>query len=284
MPELTIKQLLEAGVHFGHQRQRWNPKMKPFIFTERNGIHIINLEISVKYMQQAGEFLKEIAQQGQSILFVGTKKQAAGALRAAAEKCKMPYVEQRWLGGMLTNFETVQKSVRKLDSIDEMEREGNFQFVTKKEANSLKKDREKLVKNLSGVRNMKKLPGALFVIDSENEKIAILEARKLGLPIVAVVDSNADPDLVDRLIPGNDDAIKAIKLYCEYMADVINEGRLEHEQKIEAEKQKQAEEAADAEAASQQEDAGGNTPESTGDVPPTKTKKAKKSAPQAAKT
>ncbi len=225
MTQLTIKQLLEAGVHFGHQTQRWNPKMKRYIFGERNGIYIINLEITLSCLQRALEFLKKTASEGKEVLLVGTKRQAQEPLKEAAIRCGMPYVEQRWLGGMLTNFETVRKSVARLELIDQMEKDGSFQFVTKKEVGMLKKEREKLVKNLSGVRNMRGLPSALFVIDSKKEEIAIKEAAKLGIPIVAVLDTNCDPDLVDYPLPGNDDAIRAIKLFCDIACEALKEGR-----------------------------------------------------------
>jgi small subunit ribosomal protein S2 len=224
----TIKQLLEAGVHFGHQTQRWNPKMKKYIFGERNGIYIINLEITLSCLERALEFLKKIAAEGKEILLVGTKRQAQDPIREAAQRCGMPYVDQRWLGGMLTNFETVRKSVARLEHIDQMEKEGSFQFVTKKEVGMLKKEREKLLKNLSGVRNMRRLPGALFVIDSKKEEIAIAEAVKLGIPIAAVLDTNCDPDKVDFPLPGNDDAIRAIKLFCEVVSEAITKGREDH--------------------------------------------------------
>lgn len=225
MAQVTIKQLLEAGVHFGHQTQRWNPKMKKYIFGERNGIYIINLEITLACIEKALSFIKQVAAEGKDILLVGTKRQAQEPLKAAAENCAMPYVEQRWLGGMLTNFETVRKSVARLDMIDKMEQEGGFQFVTKKEVGMLKKERERLVKNLSGIRKMRRLPGALFVIDSKKEEIGIKEAIKLGIPVVAVLDTNCDPDLVDYPIPGNDDAIRAVKLFCELATQSIKEGR-----------------------------------------------------------
>lgn len=225
MSDLTLKQLLEAGVHFGHQTQRWNPKMKRYIFGERNGIYIINLEITLACIHKAMEFIRSVAAEGKEILFVGTKKQAQESIRVAADQCGMPYVEQRWLGGMLTNFETVRKSVSRLDKIDEMERDGSFQFVTKKEVGMLKKERDKLLKNLRGVRNMKRIPGALFVIDSKKEEIAIKEAVKLSIPVVAVLDTNSDPDLVTFPIPGNDDAIRAVKLFCELVAKSVASGR-----------------------------------------------------------
>lgn len=222
---ITIKQLLEAGVHFGHQTQRWNPKMKKYIFGERNGIYIINLEITLSCLEKALEFLKQTATEGKLVLLVGTKKQAQEPLKVAAEACGMPYVNQRWLGGMLTNFETIRKSIKKLDSIDTMEKDGSFQFITKKEIGSLKKEREKLIKNLSGVREMRKVPGAIFVIDSELEKISVAEAQKLGIPVVAVLDTNGNPDGIDYPLPGNDDAIKAIKLFCEAVSQAVLEGR-----------------------------------------------------------
>lgn len=225
MPQATIKQLLEAGVHFGHQTSRWNPKMKRYIFGERNGIYIINLELTLGCLTSALEFLTETAASGREVLFIGTKKQAQDILKDAAERCGMPYVNQRWLGGMLTNFETVLKSVRKLDEIDKMEKEGGFDFVTKKEAGEYRKEREKLTKNLSGIRHMKNRPGALFVIDSKKEENALSEARKLGIPIVAVLDTNCNPDIVDYPLPGNDDAIRAIKLFCDLAAQAVLEGR-----------------------------------------------------------
>ncbi len=224
---ITIKQLLEAGVHFGHQTARWNPKMKKYIFGERNGIYIINLELTLGCLEKALLFLKQVAAEGKDVLFVGTKKQAQIPLKEAAVACGMPYVNQRWLGGMLTNFETIRKSIKKLDSIDKMEQDGSFQFITKKEIGSLKKEREKLIKNLSGIREMRKVPGAVFVIDAELEKISIAEARKLGVPVVAVLDTNGNPDNIDHPLPGNDDAIKAIKLFCEAVSAAITEGRAE---------------------------------------------------------
>ncbi len=224
---ITIKQLLEAGVHFGHQTSRWNPKMKKYIFGDRNGIYIINLELTLGCLEKALLFLKNLAAEGKDILFVGTKKQAQIPLKEAAEACGMPYVNQRWLGGMLTNFETIRKSIKKLESIDKMEQDGSFQFITKKEIGSLKKEREKLIKNLSGIREMRKVPGAVFVIDAELEKISIAEAKKLGIPVVAVLDTNGNPDNIDYPLPGNDDAIKAVKLFCESVSGAIAAGRAE---------------------------------------------------------
>ena len=225
MADVNIKQLLEAGVHFGHQTQRWNPKMKRYIFGERNGIYIINLEITLSCLNKALEFLHETAAEGKEIIFVGTKKQAQTHIREAAEGCGMPYVDQRWLGGMLTNFETIRRSVARLEDIDKLEEEGSFQFMKKKEVLLLTREREKLIKNIRGIRKMRKLPGALFVIDSKKEEIAIKEATKLGIPVVAVLDTNCDPDLVTYAIPGNDDAIRAVKLFCEVASQSIKEGR-----------------------------------------------------------
>ncbi|MCM8775555.1 MAG: 30S ribosomal protein S2 [Candidatus Omnitrophica bacterium] len=225
LSEVTIKQLLEAGVHFGHQTSRWNPKMKKYIFGERNGIYIINLEITLTCLREALAFLTRTASEGKELLFIGTKKQAQEPVRSAAESCQMPYVNQRWLGGTLTNFETIRKSVQRLENIDRLEQEGNFQFLTKKEVLVLKKEREKLNKNLMGIRSMRKLPSAIFVIDSKKEEIAIQEAHKLGIAVVAILDTNCDPDLVDYPIPGNDDAIRAIKLFCDLAAEAVNVGR-----------------------------------------------------------
>lgn len=227
MSEITLKQLLEAGVHFGHQTKRWNPKMKRYIFGEKNGIYIINLELTLECLKRALAFLQKVASGGKDILFVGTKKQAKEVIQEVGIKCGMPYVHERWLGGMLTNFETVRKSVARLDWIDQMEREGNLKFITKKEASQLLKEREKLVRYLSGVRQMKRLPDALFMIDTKKEEIALKEARRLGIPTVALIDTNCDPELVDYPIPGNDDAIRAVKLFCDLVADAIQSGRNE---------------------------------------------------------
>lgn len=227
MQEVSLKQLLEAGVHFGHQTRRWNPKMKKYIFGEKSGIYIINLEMTLQCLLKALDFLKRTAAEGKEILFVGTKKQARDVVREAALRSRMPFVHERWLGGMLTNFATVRKSVARLDWIDQMEREGNFKFITKKETSQLLKEREKLIRYLSGVRQMKKLPGALFVIDTKKEEIALREALRLEIPIAALIDTNCDPELVDFPIPGNDDAIRAIKLFCDLAAEAILEGRNE---------------------------------------------------------
>ena len=227
MSEITLKQLLEAGVHFGHQTKRWNPKMKRYIFGEKNGIYIINLELTLECLKRALAFLRKVASGGKDILFVGTKKQAKEVIQEVGVRCGMPYVHERWLGGMLTNFETVRKSVARLDWIDQMERDGNLKFITKKEASQLLKEREKLVRYLSGVRQMKRLPDALFMIDTKKEEIALKEARRLGIPTVALIDTNCDPEQVDYPIPGNDDAIRAVKLFCDLVADAIQSGRNE---------------------------------------------------------
>ncbi len=249
MSQVTVKQLLEAGVHFGHQTRRWNPKMKRYIFGERNGIYIINLENTLTCLDKALTFLKQMAQDGKEILWVGTKKQAQEPLKEAAQRSGMPYVNERWLGGMLTNFETVRKSISRLDAIDQMEREGGFQFVTKKEVLSLKKEREKLEKNLAGVRNMRKLPGTVFIIDSKKEEIGVCEAAKLGIPIVAILDTNCDPDRVTYPVPGNDDAIRAIKLFCDLVAEAILEGKNQRAQRVADEQARLAAEEAEARAA-----------------------------------
>jgi small subunit ribosomal protein S2 len=224
MMSVSMKQLLEAGVHFGHQTRRWNPKMSLYIFGERNGIHIIDLQKTVKKLKEAYQFTKDLAATGETIVFVGTKKQAQDAIREEADRCGMPYVNYRWLGGMLTNFATVKKSIsylKELESISEKE----MSERSKKEQSMLKKDKEKLVRSLGGIKNMPKLPGAIFVIDTKKEHIAVQEARKLGIPVIAVVDTNCDPSEIDVVIPGNDDAIRAVKLMASVMASAILEGR-----------------------------------------------------------
>ncbi|MBI1977218.1 MAG: 30S ribosomal protein S2 [Candidatus Omnitrophica bacterium] len=222
---VTVKQLLEAGVHFGHQTKRWNPKMSPYIFTNRNGVYIIDLEKTLAYLLTACDFLRSVAEQGGTILFVGTKRQAQDAIYEVAQKNEMPYVNHRWLGGMLTNFETVRRSVAKLEEIEKMETEGTYQFFTKKEVAKLKTQHAKLLKVLAGIRNMKRFPNALFVVDPKQEEIAVLEARRLGIPIAAIIDTNCDPDLIDYPIPGNDDAIRSVKLICEVVSKAVSEGR-----------------------------------------------------------
>ena len=219
MSVISMKQLLEAGVHFGHQTRRWNPKMKEYIFTERNGIYIIDLQKTVKKIDEAYYFVRDLAMDGKSILFVGTKKQAQESIEQEAKRCEMFYVNQRWLGGMLTNFKTIQGRIAQLRKIEKMEADGDFAFLPKKEVIKLKAEQEKLEKNLGGIKDMKKLPGALFVVDPRKEHIAILEAQTLGIPVVAIVDTNCDPDEADYPIPGNDDAIRAVKLIASKMAD-----------------------------------------------------------------
>ena len=225
MSVISMKQLLEAGVHFGHQTRRWNPKMKEYIFTERNGIYIIDLQKTVKKIDEAYYFIRDLAMEGGTVLFVGTKKQAQESIEQEAKRCEMFYVNQRWLGGMLTNFKTIQGRIAQLRKIEKMEADGDFAFLPKKEVIKLKAEQEKLEKNLGGIKDMKKLPGALFVVDPRKEHIAILEAQTLGIPVVAIVDTNCDPDEADYPIPGNDDAIRAVKLIASKMADAVLEGK-----------------------------------------------------------
>ena len=225
MSVISMKQLLEAGVHFGHQTRRWNPKMKQYIFTERNGIYIIDLQMTVKKIEEAYYFIRDLAAQDKTILFVGTKKQAQESIEQEAKRCEMFYVNQRWLGGMLTNWKTIQTRIARLKKIDQMEANGDFDLLPKKEVIGLLNEREKLEKNLGGIKEMKKLPAALFVVDPRKEHIAIAEARSLGIPVVAIIDTNCDPDEVDYPIPGNDDAIRAVKLIAAKMADAVLEGK-----------------------------------------------------------
>ena len=239
MSVISMKQLLEAGVHFGHQTRRWNPKMKEYIFTERNGIYIIDLQKTVKKAEEAYNFVRSVAEAGDSILFVGTKKQAQESIEQEAKRCEMFYVNQRWLGGMLTNFKTIQTRIAKLRKIEKMEADGDFAYLPKKEVIKLKAEQEKLEKNLSGIKDMKKLPGAMFVVDPRKEHIAVMEARALGIPVVTIVDTNCDPDEVDYAIPGNDDAIRAVKLIASKMADAVLEGR-QGEQMIDAAAEEEA--------------------------------------------
>ena len=225
MAIISMKQLLEAGVHFGHQTRRWNPKMAPYIFTERNGIYIIDLQKTVKKVEEAYNFMRDVAASGESILFVGTKKQAQEAIREEALRCNMFYVNERWLGGMMTNFKTIQGRIKRLRQLEAMEADGTFDVLPKKEVIGLRHEMEKLTKYLGGIKDMKKLPGALFIIDPRKENIAVMEARKLNVPIVATVDTNCDPDVIDHVIPANDDAIRAVKLLTAKMADAVLEGR-----------------------------------------------------------
>ena len=225
MSVISMKQLLEAGVHFGHQTRRWNPKMKEYIFTERNGIYIIDLQKTVKKIDEAYYFIRDLAMEGGTVLFVGTKKQAQESIEQEAKRCEMFYVNQRWLGGMRTNFKTIQSRINKLRKIEKMEADGDFDLLPKKEVIQLKAEQEKLEKNLGGIKEMKKLPSAMFVVDPRKEHIAILEAKALGIPVVAIVDTNCDPDEADYPIPGNDDAIRAVKLIASKIADAVLEGR-----------------------------------------------------------
>ena len=225
MSVISMKQLLEAGVHFGHQTRRWNPKMKEYIFTERNGIYIIDLQKTVKKAEEAYNFVRSVAEAGDSILFVGTKKQAQESIEQEAKRCEMFYVNQRWLGGMLTNFKTMRTRVERLAQLKKMQEDGTFDMLPKKEVMKLLGEMEKLEKYLGGVKEMKKLPGALFVVDPRKEHNAIAEARKLHIPIVAIVDTNCDPDEIDYVIPANDDAIRAIRLIASTMANAVQEGR-----------------------------------------------------------
>jgi small subunit ribosomal protein S2 len=219
-----MKELLEAGVHFGHQTKRWNPKMKEYIFGERNGIYIIDLQKTLKLFKDASKFVTELCASGKTILFVGTKRQAQDAVAEEATRAGMPYINQRWLGGLLTNWVTVQKSVKRLQELDEMATDGRYELLTKKEVIRLERERKHLQANLAGIKSMKRLPDALFVVDSNNEAIAVKEARKLGIPVVAVVDTNCDPTVVDYVIPGNDDALRAIRLFTSKVADSAAEG------------------------------------------------------------
>ena len=238
MSVISMKQLLEAGVHFGHQTRRWNPKMSEYIYTERNGIHIIDLQKSVGKVDEAYDAISDIAAQGGTILFVGTKKQAQDAIKTEAERCGMYYVNERWLGGMLTNFKTIQSRIARLKAIETMEQDGTFEVLPKKEVIELKKELAKLQKNLGGIKEMKRLPDAIFVVDPKQERICVQEAHTLGIPLIGICDTNCDPEELDYVIPGNDDAIRAVKLIVSKMADAV----------IEA-KQGEAEEAAYEEAA-----------------------------------
>ncbi len=235
MAVISMKQLLEAGVHFGHQTRRWNPKMAKYIFTERNGIYIIDLQKTVKKVDEAYNFLRGIAEEGKSVLFVGTKKQAQDAVKEEALRAGMFYVNERWLGGMMTNFQTIQKRVNRLKELETMEADGTFDVLTKKEVLGLRHEMGRLEKYLGGIKEMNKLPGALFIVDPRKERIAVAEARKLNIPIVAIVDTNCDPDEIDYVIPGNDDAIRAVRLLTGRMADAVLEGRQGQDVEPEAE-------------------------------------------------
>ena len=225
MSVVSMKQLLEAGVHFGHQTRRWNPKMAEYIFTERNGIYIIDLQKTVKKLEEAYMFVRDIAAEGDEILFVGTKKQAQDSIKEEAQRCGMPYVNARWLGGMLTNFSTIKRRIKRLGQLQAMKADGTFDILPKKEAAKLDLEIEKLEKFMGGITEMKKQPAAMFIVDPRKERIAVAEAKKLGIPIIAIVDTNCDPDEIDYVIPGNDDAIRAVKPIAGAMADAVIEGR-----------------------------------------------------------
>ena len=237
MSVISMKQLLEAGVHFGHQTRRWNPKMAQYIFTERNGIYIIDLQKTVKKAEEAYKAMKEVAETGKPILFVGTKKQAQDAIRTEAERCGMYYVNERWLGGMLTNFKTIQSRIARLKDIERMAEDGTFDVLPKKEVLKLRAEKEKLEKYLNGMKDMPELPGAMFVVDPRKENIAIQEAHRLGIPVFGIVDTNCDPEELDYAIPGNDDAIRAVKLITGAMANAIIEARQGAEEEVEAEQE-----------------------------------------------
>ena len=247
MSVISIKQLLEAGVHFGHHTRRWNPKMQEYIFTERNGIYIIDLQKTVKKFEEAYNFVRDISAEGGTILFVGTKKQAADAIKEEATRCGMYYVNVRWPGGMMTNFKTIKKSISRLNSLEQMQADGTFDLLPKKEVAIKQKEMFDLEKNYGGIKTMDTLPAAIFIVDPKKERNAVLEAKKLGIPVIAIVDTNCDPDDADYVIPGNDDAIRAIKLISAALADAVIEGR-QGEQLVEAEAEAEAEAAeADAE-------------------------------------
>ena len=255
MAVVAMKQLLEAGVHFGHQTRRWDPKMAEYIFQARNGIHIIDLQKTSKKLDEAYAFLKEQAEEGKTVLFVGTKKQAQECVKEAAEKCGMYYVNQRWLGGTLTNFETIRTRIGRLKELERMQEDGTFDVLPKKEVILLKKEMEKLEKNLGGIKDMKELPGVMFIVDPKKERIGILEARKLGIPVIGLIDTNCNPEDVDYAIPGNDDAIRAVALIADCMANAVIEGR-----------QGESMEAVEAEMTEESEDAEVSEPESMEEV------------------
>ena len=245
MSNITMKEFLEAGVHFGHQTRRWNPKMKEYIYGERNGIYIIDLQKTLKLFKEAARFVADLSREGKTILFVGTKRQAQEAIAEEAVRCGMYYVNHRWLGGLLTNNATIQKSIQRLRELEEMSKDGRYELLTKKEVLRLERERKHLEQNLAGIKDMPGLPDAMFVVDSHNEEIAVQEARKLGMPVVAIVDTNCDPDLVNYVIPGNDDALRAIRLFTSRIADSILEGRQAAEDKRLEEEKVAAEKAAE---------------------------------------
>ena len=245
MAEVTMKELLEAGVHFGHETKRWDPRMKPYIFGARNGIDIIDLQKTVQLFKETYQFVRDITSKGEYVLFVGTKKQAQESILEESSRCKMFYVNQRWLGGMLTNFQTIKRSIDRLKKLEAMKNEEIYNLLPKKEILELEKERVKLEKTLGGIKNMDRLPGAIFVVDPKKEKIAVNEARKIGIPSIGVVDTNCNPEDVDYLIPGNDDAIRAIRLISSKIADAVNEGRQIYEKQMQIEGAKQEKEAAE---------------------------------------
>jgi small subunit ribosomal protein S2 len=265
LANITMKELLEAGVHFGHQTKRWNPKMKEYIFGERNGIYIIDLQKTLKMFKEASKFVQDLAAEGKIVLFVGTKRQAQDAIAEEAGRAQMFYVNQRWLGGLLTNWVTVQKSVKRLKELDEMATDGRYELLPKKEVIKLERERKHLQANLAGIKNMSRLPDSIFVIDSNKEQIAVREARKLGIPVVAVVDTNCDPSEVDYVIPGNDDALRAIRLFASKIADSIVEGSQMATDKQSAEMATAVAQSAAAESAPGEADAGESAGESGGE-------------------
>ena len=240
MSVVAMKQLLEAGVHFGHQTRRWDPRMAEYIFQARNGIHIIDLQKTSKKLDEAYDFIREQAEEGKTVLFVGTKKQAQECMKEAALKCGMFYVDKRWLGGMLTNFDTIQKRIQRLKDLETMEQDGTFDVLPKKEVILLRKEMEKLERNLGGIKEMSELPGVIFLVDPKKERIAVLEAKKLGIPTVGLVDTNCDPNDVDYVIPGNDDAIRAVKLIADVMANAVIEGKQGESFDVESENEEQS--------------------------------------------
>lgn len=253
MAQVTMKDMLDAGVHFGHQTQRWNPKMKNYVYTARGGIHIIDLQKTVVRAQKAAEFVKEIAASGGRLIFVGTKKQAIEPIQEAAQRCGQYYVTKRWLGGMLTNFETIKSSIARLRKIDQMKEKGEFNYLTKKERAGLDKEYLRLSEFLNGIRDMKEMPSAMFVVDLPKEHIAVAEATRLGIPVVAIADSNSDPETIQYPIPGNDDAIRSIKLFANMVADAYIEGAKEYEQKLRTMSDKQSDLAAEEKAEARDE-------------------------------
>jgi len=266
MSKITMKEMLESGVHFGHQTNRWNPKMKPYIYTARNGIYIIDLQQTVGLFDSAYKYIVDMVASGKELLFVGTKKQAQESIKAEAERCKMPYINQRWLGGMLTNFTTIKKSIDRLNTLDGMFEDESVHAFTKKEILGFQREREKFQKVLGGIREMKNLPGGIFIIDPKKEIIAVKEGKKLGIPIIAVVDTNCDPDDIDYIIPGNDDAIRAIKLFSLKMAEAVLDGKKKLEEMIQAESDKEQKEDTEIEANGEDIDIDLDIPEIEGTI------------------